>query len=217
MSTRSWRGAFGRIVYSTQDYELLPSSKSIPRRRRYFRLCLHFFTLRRAVASVALIPLLLVFIVLSSGVPPSFQDIRAFERALPQHNANVTQPAMYLRFPGHLWGHGFNNVLQESCVFVFCRLSIFLTVMKPRDVIPRLRFQSLFRVRRLRLVTLPSPIHTLRFRFTTHQDTHQRLYIRSYCGRTHGLAPIRRRRILGNSLSEAEPQDHQLEGFTQLG
>ncbi|KAG6841097.1 hypothetical protein C0991_001904 [Blastosporella zonata] len=65
---------------------------------------------------VALIPIFLLLGVLWSGIPPSFEDIREFERSLPQHY--ITQALVehrpYLRFPGHLWGHGFNNILQEA-------------------------------------------------------------------------------------------------------
>jgi hypothetical protein len=39
---------------------------------------------------------------------------------LPQHNLSLPFPegegGLYLRFPGHLWGHGLNNILQETYV-----------------------------------------------------------------------------------------------------
>lgn len=57
--------------------------------------------------------------VLLSGVPPTYADIRAYETTLPQHNItalSTLDPPLYLRFPGHLWGHGLNNVLQEAIV-----------------------------------------------------------------------------------------------------
>jgi hypothetical protein len=68
------------------------------------------------------IPLLIMVGVLLSGVPPTYNDIRTYEAKLPQHNVSalsVADSRMYLRFPGHLWGHGLNNVLQEACVLLF--------------------------------------------------------------------------------------------------
>lgn len=76
-----------------------------------------------------------------SGVPPGYGDVREFERGLPQHrrwrevpegvelrlggggggrdgDGEVEGEARYLRFPDHVWGHGFNNVLQEVYVFL---------------------------------------------------------------------------------------------------
>lgn len=74
-------------------------------------------TLRRALVSLTLILLLLMLL---RGIPPSYNDIREYERRLPQHNLSLAPPegveGAYLRFPGHLWGHGLNNVLQETYV-----------------------------------------------------------------------------------------------------
>ncbi|KAJ7077976.1 hypothetical protein C8R43DRAFT_1053533, partial [Mycena crocata] len=75
---------------------------------------------------LAVIPLLTMVGVLLSGIPPTYSDIREYEKMLPQHNVSALSaldPPIYLRFPGHLWGHGLNNVLQEATsrgrVFVF--------------------------------------------------------------------------------------------------
>lgn len=79
--------------------------------------CFHLVTLRRAVIFILSIPVLLALGILWSGIPPSFDNIREYERLLPQHNLSLPYPegenGMYLRFPGHIWGHGLNNVLQE--------------------------------------------------------------------------------------------------------
>jgi len=111
---------------SEEDYELLssdPNSRNNasagPRRRatrsRLYA-CLRFFTLRRILICLALIPFLLIVMVLWSGIPPSYEDIRTYERLLPQHNITEAKEkgGMYLRFPDHLWGHGLNNILQET-------------------------------------------------------------------------------------------------------
>ncbi|KIY51764.1 hypothetical protein FISHEDRAFT_15814, partial [Fistulina hepatica ATCC 64428] len=62
--------------------------------------------------------------ILSSGIPPAYDDIRAYERALPQHqnpfNASSSDPPRkYVRFAGHIWGHGLNNVLQEALLMSY--------------------------------------------------------------------------------------------------
>ncbi|KAF7298988.1 hypothetical protein MIND_00847000 [Mycena indigotica] len=107
------------------EYELLPETSSAhhdsrPRgRRRPYSTYTRWFTLRRLAILIIVMPFLLVFGVLLSGVPPTYSDIRAFEAALPQHNVSIlsgVDPPLYLRFPGHLWGHGLNNVLQEAIV-----------------------------------------------------------------------------------------------------
>ena len=59
-----------------------------------------------------------VLIILWGSIPPSYDDIRGFERRLPQHDLSLPFPegedGLYLRFPGRLWGHGLNNILQET-------------------------------------------------------------------------------------------------------
>ncbi|KAF7976759.1 hypothetical protein HWV62_5752 [Athelia sp. TMB] len=49
--------------------------------------------------------------------PVDYSEIRAYERALPQHNLSLPYPGgqngHYLRFTDRLWGHGLNNILQE--------------------------------------------------------------------------------------------------------
>ncbi|KAJ6606973.1 hypothetical protein B0H10DRAFT_2228380 [Mycena sp. CBHHK59/15] len=57
------------------------------------------------------------------GVPPSYADVHAYERALLQHNMTtvvlVGSGARFLRFPDHLWGHGLNKILQEMVVMAY--------------------------------------------------------------------------------------------------
>ncbi|KAJ7704987.1 hypothetical protein B0H17DRAFT_1166704 [Mycena rosella] len=104
------------------EYELLPDAShhdARPRGRRRPHPCFRFFTLRRVFILLVTLPILIMVGVLLSGVPPTYNDIRAYEKMLPQHNItalSVVDPPIYLRFPGHLWGHGLNNVLQEAIV-----------------------------------------------------------------------------------------------------
>nr|GAT53637.1 predicted protein [Mycena chlorophos] len=113
------------------EYELLPESSaghghdSRPRARRrpafsYIHI-LRWFTLRRLAVLFCGAVCLLVVAVLLSGVPPTYNDIREYERGLPQHHVaeNGADQPVYLRFPGHLWGHGLNNVLQEALVMAY--------------------------------------------------------------------------------------------------
>jgi len=98
------------MVTSVHHYELLADGEAVPspprRRRTKINACL---TIRRVLV---VLPFLFLFIVLCSGIPPTYNDIRSFEQTLPQHNLS----ALYLRFPDHLWGHGLNNFLQEASV-----------------------------------------------------------------------------------------------------
>ncbi|KAF8835811.1 hypothetical protein BDN67DRAFT_912302 [Paxillus ammoniavirescens] len=96
-------------------------------RRRHccsWRTILHAFTLRRLLFSLACTPILVFLAILCQGVPPSYDEIRVFERRLPQHSVAAltwagSQPPRFLRFPGHLWGHGLNNVLQEALLMSY--------------------------------------------------------------------------------------------------
>ncbi|EIW75013.1 hypothetical protein CONPUDRAFT_112946 [Coniophora puteana RWD-64-598 SS2] len=94
--------------------------------------------LRRLLTLAALAFALVVSAILAQGIPPSFNDVRAYEDRLPQHrlprhvfpphahdhHAHASggspgtegQATRYIRFPGYLWGHGLNNVLQEALV-----------------------------------------------------------------------------------------------------
>lgn len=80
---------------------------SLPTRNRIF----HFLCLFSALLIVGL---------LWSGIPPDYQDIRLYEKKLPQHRLTGALGGdgkeRYLRFSGSLWGHGLNNVLQERYV-----------------------------------------------------------------------------------------------------
>ncbi|KAF8829588.1 hypothetical protein HHX47_DHR3000593 [Lentinula edodes] len=93
----------------------------------------HTLTLRRLVFIIFATLFLLVVGILSSGVPSTYQDVRAYERSLPQHrireavNEKIGRDGVterihrrkYLWFDGALWGHGLNNVLQESFVMAY--------------------------------------------------------------------------------------------------
>ncbi|KAF9035542.1 hypothetical protein BJ165DRAFT_1509905 [Panaeolus papilionaceus] len=71
---------------------------------------------------------LLVCVLLYGGVPPGYGDVRRAERAWIDFHAGAgrlggagggagvegeEEGRGYLRFKDHIWGHGFNNVLQE--------------------------------------------------------------------------------------------------------
>jgi hypothetical protein len=117
-----------RQPHSDETYALLSSDSDLerpstprPRRRNaIFRIIRSCFTLRRILILIVLIPVFIVILILWNGVPPSYADVRDYEKRLPQHNLSLSFPegdtGMYLRFPGHLWGHGLNNILQETCV-----------------------------------------------------------------------------------------------------
>jgi hypothetical protein len=49
------------------------------------------------------------------SAPPTWKDMREYERDLPQHNPNLTFPegrdGRYVRFPSQNRGFGWNNVL----------------------------------------------------------------------------------------------------------
>jgi hypothetical protein len=128
-------GAISRKLRTDSDdseYTMLPNEPQSPSRswaphlyrRRHccsWRTILHALTLRRLLFSLACTPILVFLAILCQGVPPSYEEIRVFEKRLPQHSvASLTwagsQPPRFLRFPGHLWGHGLNNVLQEAWV-----------------------------------------------------------------------------------------------------
>ncbi|KDQ50805.1 hypothetical protein JAAARDRAFT_41747 [Jaapia argillacea MUCL 33604] len=134
---KPWKSALRRLLEprrsnsfsarSEEDYALLPSttldSRSAvrdadnKRRRSIARSCLQMITLRRLIFALVSMPMFLAVMVLLSGVPPSYEDVRAFERRLPQHSPELgvreKNEGMYLRFGGQLWGHGLNNILQE--------------------------------------------------------------------------------------------------------
>lgn len=111
------------------DAELPSSSGSRPalhthrRRLRTLMLC-------RLLSCLALTPVFVLLIVLCQGIPPTYHDVRLFERRLTQHSLTTPSSAVdeaarpvhhprYLRFPGHLWGHGLNNVLQEALLMSY--------------------------------------------------------------------------------------------------
>jgi hypothetical protein len=75
-----------------------------------------YLTFRRLRAAFALILTLFTLKILSSGIPSTYSDVRRIERQLPQHNVSqaMARGTTYLRIPKRVWGHGLNNVLQET-------------------------------------------------------------------------------------------------------
>ncbi|TFK34536.1 hypothetical protein BDQ12DRAFT_700367 [Crucibulum laeve] len=82
---------------------------------------MHMCTPRRLLVLLSMIPVLLLVGVLLSGIPPRYKDVRSYERHLPQHNTTEARAERrkYIRFPDHLWGHGLNNILQESLLMSY--------------------------------------------------------------------------------------------------
>ena len=78
---------------------------------------------KRALIILSILPFVFgIMVVAYGGIPPSFSSIKTYEHSLVQHDWSV-QPKpsadyeeKYLSFPDHLWGHGFNNILQEVYV-----------------------------------------------------------------------------------------------------
>lgn len=72
-------------------------------------------TLYRSV--VLAICILFLYWTIRSIFPPTYANVRRFEKALPQHNLDLIPPEgkdrRYLRFPGYRKGIGWNNFLQE--------------------------------------------------------------------------------------------------------
>lgn len=132
----------------------------------------HTLTIRRIVFILLATIFLLVVAILSSGVPSTYQDVRLYERNLPQHRIReavsekigrdgVTERIhrrKYLWFDGALWGHGLNNVLQER----------YVSLSQHRNVLIRLQFRyvlycptvsSILCLRRPRMVQTSTPLH----------------------------------------------------------
>jgi len=61
------------------------------------------------------IPLILASVALFDVFPSLYDDIREFEQRFPQHDPSLAESVgtKYLAFPDHIWGHGWNNILQE--------------------------------------------------------------------------------------------------------
>lgn len=129
-----------------KDYTVLPTDPATRQRRRC-RIC-HPITLRRLLFCLVCTPFFILFAILCQGIPPAYDDVRTYERRLPQHSvAALTRvndrPARYLRFPGHLWGHGLNNILQEACVNHVLRSSCAHQTPQLVNVLLGLRLQRL--------------------------------------------------------------------------
>ncbi|KAF9446910.1 hypothetical protein P691DRAFT_732347 [Macrolepiota fuliginosa MF-IS2] len=116
------RTIFARLLPTKNyDYELVGSDShqhrnSQPRYLSSAHILRRVFTLRNVLIAIpTALALLVTAILLNGGIPPLYADIRGYEKALPQHNVTFSQHSgvRYLAFPHHIWGHGWNNVLQE--------------------------------------------------------------------------------------------------------
>ena len=74
----------------SSEYDLVPTEPELVRADRSF-----------SIRRVLLLVLVLFLVALAQGVPPDFYDIRAFERALPQHKLSDPDldDARFFRFP----------------------------------------------------------------------------------------------------------------------
>jgi len=85
---------------------------------------------KRALIILCLLPFVFAIMVVAyGGIPPSFSGIKTYEHSLVQHDWSVQPKSSgdyeekYLSFPDHLWGHGFNNILQEMYVSSLCPMN----------------------------------------------------------------------------------------------
>jgi hypothetical protein len=77
---------------------------------RYIR---RLFRFRSFLLAITIVVVSLIF---WNSFPPLYHDISKYEQRLPQHNVSFAQNhgVRYLAFSDHMWGLGWNNVLQES-------------------------------------------------------------------------------------------------------
>ncbi|THU79661.1 hypothetical protein K435DRAFT_973071 [Dendrothele bispora CBS 962.96] len=91
----------------------------------YLRIFFHYFSIKRLAVFLVVLFVMTSAIILSSGIPPSYDDIWAYERSLPQHNLTEAFGDLkwgrrkYLRFEGGVKGRGFNNVFQEALILSY--------------------------------------------------------------------------------------------------
>ncbi|KAF8890964.1 hypothetical protein BD779DRAFT_1671103 [Infundibulicybe gibba] len=76
-------------------------------------------------------------------IPPRYESTWNYEKQLPQHQCAQTgcPGRTYIRFPDHLLGHGFNNVLQENILSAYLAYStnrslVFEDYIWARSVLP---------------------------------------------------------------------------------
>ncbi|KAF8890960.1 hypothetical protein BD779DRAFT_1469046 [Infundibulicybe gibba] len=76
-------------------------------------------------------------------IPPRHKSTWTYEKNLPQHQCAQTgcPGRTYIQFPNHLWGHGFNNVLQENILSAYLAYStnrslVFEDYIWARSVLP---------------------------------------------------------------------------------
>ncbi|KAG8215522.1 hypothetical protein J3R82DRAFT_9171 [Butyriboletus roseoflavus] len=108
-----------RTEYTVLPTDLQPTRSCTPHWKRRRCRVAYPITLRRLFFCFACTPIVVLVVILCHGFPPSYDDVRAFERRLPQHSLPNDRAARYLRFPGHLWGHGLNNILQEALLMSY--------------------------------------------------------------------------------------------------
>ncbi|KAK7466092.1 hypothetical protein VKT23_004817 [Stygiomarasmius scandens] len=124
----------GSDHYGERDDEI-PMSAYTPQNRFYrrayvspsnfLRLLLHSFSIRRVAVVFGSVAFIISAIILSSGIPPRYDDIWNYEKSLPQHNLTEATRGIklgsrkYLRFEGSVKGRGFNNVFQEALMMSY--------------------------------------------------------------------------------------------------
>lgn len=89
--------------------------------RHILRRLTTLITFKRLLKLAIAILLILVLVILSGGIPPSYQELRRYEKQVAQ-TASTTLGAVrgrkmrYLRYSTRIWGHGWNNFMQETYV-----------------------------------------------------------------------------------------------------
>ncbi|KAK7462364.1 hypothetical protein VKT23_007965 [Stygiomarasmius scandens] len=113
------------IPMSTFPTQTRFSRRSLTSPSKVFQIIRHHLSIRRALALIFAACFIMIAIVLSSGIPPRYDDIWAYEKVLPQHNLTAATVDVrlgkrkYLRFEGGVKGRGLNNVLQEALMMSY--------------------------------------------------------------------------------------------------
>jgi hypothetical protein len=124
---RLWR-LFKHLTYYARYESLTADDRHLPlshsnKRRRHSRVeaCRQLLTFRRIRIVFTIVLTLFTLQILSSGIPSTYEDVRSYERQLPQHDTSqAPRGTRYLRIPERLWGHGLNNILQETYALSIC-------------------------------------------------------------------------------------------------
>ncbi|KAF5349790.1 hypothetical protein D9758_010219 [Tetrapyrgos nigripes] len=113
-----------RLPSSTRPYHPPYSGRS-----SVLKMALRHLSFRQIAILAAGVFLLICGIILSSGIPPCYDDIWQYERSLPQYNltealADVKSgKRKYLWFEKNVEGRGLNNVLQEALIMNYVAYS----------------------------------------------------------------------------------------------